>query len=219
MEIPTLTVEKRKAAGSRAAGRLRRAGKLPAVLYGHGQAPVSLSLSFRDVALHLEHGVHIVNLELEKEVQPCQFKDAQYDYLGTKLVHLDLVRVDLTERIKVTVQIEFRGTPKGVTDDGGVLRHEMTELEIECIVSDVPDTVRVDLSHLEMDQVYHVKDIELPEGVNLVGDPQAAVAVVRLPAAAPIVEEEPPAEGEPSAAEPEVISKGKAEEESEDKKS
>lgn len=217
MEIPTLKVESRTAAGSRAAARLRRTGRLPAVLYGHGRDPVSIALDYHDVEQQMQHGHHVIKLDMEGKVQPCQFKDAQYDYLGSTLVHIDLVRVDLTERVKVTVPLDFRGSPKGVVD-GGVFHHEVTDIEIECVVAEIPESIRVDISNLELDQVLYVKDIQLPEGMVAVGDPESVIAVIRLPATAPVVEEAP-VEGEATTSEPEVIAKGKAEEESGEEKS
>jgi len=218
MEIPTLKAEPRQAAGSRAAARLRRDGKLPAVVYGHKQSSESISLVYRDVESHMEHGLHVIKLDMDGQVQPCQFKQAQYDYLGSTLVHVDLVRVNLTERVKVTVPLEFRGTPKGAAE-GGQIRHEMTDIEIECVVSQIPELIRVDVSGLGVDETLHAKDIELPEGATTATDPEAAVAVVRLPAAAEAEAEAPAegAEGAATAAEPEVIAKGKPAEESEGK--
>jgi len=217
MDIPTLNIESRKAAGSRAAARLRRDGKLPAIVYGHGRTPAAVSLDYHDVEMHLEHGLRVVKLAMEGKVQPCQFKAAQYDHLGSTLIHVDLVRVDLSERINVTVQLEFRGVPKGA-EAGGVFRHEVTELEIECVVAEIPDSIRVDINELDLNDVIHAKDVLIPEGTTLAGDPEAVVGVVRLPA---VVAEPEPAEGEgegegeegAAAAEPEVIAKGKPEDE------
>lgn len=208
MEIPTLTVESRKSAGSRAAARLRNKGKLPAIVYGHGEEPAPVSLNTHDVEQHLKHGLHIVNLSLDGNVQPCQFKDAQYDHLGMHLVHVDLMRIDLTQRIRLSVPIDFRGTPKGISE-GGIFRHELTDLEIECLVAAIPENIRVDVSGLSLNHVLHVKEIALPDGVTHVLDGEKVVAMVRLPQAvveAPVV----PVEGAP--AEPEVIGKGKQEE-------
>jgi large subunit ribosomal protein L25 len=217
MEIPTLKAEPRQAAGSRAAARLRRDGKLPAVVYGHKQSSEPVSLNYHDVELHLEHGLHVIKLDMSGQVQPCQFKQAQYDYLGSTLVHVDLIRVDLSERVKVTVPLEFRGTPKGAVE-GGQIRNEMSDVEIECVVSEIPELIRVDVSDLGLDDVLHVKDITLPDGATLVSDPEAAVAVVRLPITVEAEEgvAAETAEGE-AAAEPEVIARGKPAEESEDK--
>ncbi len=215
MEIPTLKAQPRSAAGSRAAVRLRQDGKLPAILYGQALDPLAIALNCHDVQLHLEHGVHVVQLEMEGKLQPCQFKDAQYDHLGAALVHVDLMRVDLTQRLKFAVRLEFRGTPKGVAA-GGIFHHEMTELEIECLISEIPDSLRVDVGDMELNQVLYVKDLKLPERVSAVTDPESVVAVIRLPAAAPTVEAAAPVEGA-AAAEPEVIAKGKVEEEGEEK--
>lgn len=215
MEIPTLNVESRKPAGSRAAARLRRGGKLPAVVYGHGRTPASVSLDYHDVERSLEHGLHVIKLDLGGNVQPCQFKAAQYDHLGSTLVHVDLVRVDLTERVNVTVQLEFRGKPMGA-EAGGVFQHEIAELEIECVVAEIPESIRVDISGLDLDEVIHAKDIALPESVTVTGDPESVIGVVRLPA---VSAEPTPAEGAvegeegAAAAEPEVIAKGKPEDE------
>ena len=214
MDIPTLKGEPRKAAGTRAAKRLRLAGKLPAIVYGHKTDPLSLTLDYHDVELNLEHGAHVVNLDLNGEVQPCLFKDAQYDHLGIKLLHVDFTRVSLDERVKVHVQIELRGQPKGVAE-GGVLHHELAEVEVECPAMNIPEKIRVDVSDLAIDNVLHVKDLVLEEGLVATSDPETVVATVREP----LVKEEEGAEVEAAAGEaagvgePEVITKGKGDEE------
>lgn len=212
MEIPTLKGEKRKAAGSRAAARLRRAGKVPAIVYGHKTDPLAVTVDRHDTSLLLRRGAHLVNLELEGGVQPCLFKEAQYDHLGTELVHLDLARVDLTERVKVHVQLELRGAPKGVAE-GGVLTAVLKELEVECLVTDIPENIRVDVSGLVMDQVMYVKDLAVPSELKVLSDSEAVVAMVRKPqeeAPAPVAEVAAEA-AEGAAAEPEVIARGKVE--------
>ena len=105
MEIPTIKAEPRKAAGSRAATRLRRVGKLPGVVYGHKQDTVPILLDRHDLELHLEHGAHLLQVDMGGKAQPCLIKDAQYDHLGSTLVHIDLARVDLNERVKVRVPV------------------------------------------------------------------------------------------------------------------
>lgn len=215
MEIQTLKGERRVAAGTRAAARLRKAGKLPGILYGHKIDPVPVALNKHDVGHLLDHGAHLVNLDVDGEVQACLFKDAQYDYLGAELVHVDLTRVDLTERVKVHVEIEIRGTAKGI-GDGGVLTASLKELEIECLVTDIPETIRVDVSELGLDQVLHVKDLHLESGLTPMSDPEVVVAMVREPAVKADEEVDAAAatEAAPTSAEPEVIGKGGKEEES-----
>lgn len=210
MEIPTVKAASRKSAGSRAAARLRKAGKLPAVVYGHKENPISVTLDRHDVEQHLSHGAHLVNLEMEGGTQPCLIKDAQYDYLGVALVHLDLARVSLTERVRVKVPLELRGTPRGA-GEGGVLRQELMEIEIECTVSSIPEHVRFNVADMALNQVLHVKELTLDGGMKAMNDPETVVATCRIPLVK--VEAEPGAAVAPTAAEPEVIAKGKIEEE------
>lgn len=210
MDIPTLKAEPRKAAGSRAAARLRRAGKLPAVIYGHKQDPEPVTLDYHDVNLQIRQGAHLISLDMGGKSQPCLFKDAQYDHLGAIIMHIDLARVDLNERVKVHVPIEFRGTPKGVAD-GGVLRQEMGELEVECLVTSIPEHIRVNVTQLGMDEVLYVKDIQFGPGITPISDPESVVATVREPLVhvEPVVAE--PVEG--ASDEPEVIAKVREEKE------
>jgi large subunit ribosomal protein L25 len=211
MEIPTVKAESREVAGSRAAARLRRKGKLPAIVYGHKQDPFAVTLEMHDVEQHLSHGAHLVNLDVKGKVQPCLIKDAQYDHLGAELVHLDLARVDLNEKVKVHVKLDYRGTPKGAAE-GGQLRQEMMELEVECLVTNIPEHIRVNVADLALNQVLYVKDLTLDAGLQAVTDAETVVATCRLPQAQVEVPTEGavPVEG---AAEPEVIAKGKIEEE------
>jgi large subunit ribosomal protein L25 len=147
-----------------------------------------------------------VNLDIGGKVQPCLIKEAQYDAIGLHLTHLDLARVDLSDRVKVRVPIELRGTPKGVAL-GGVLRQELMDLEVECMVSKIPESVRVIVADLELDQVLHVRELQLEEGMTAMNDPETVVATVRVP----IVHAEAAAAAAPG--EPEDIAKGKVEEE------
>lgn len=211
MEIPTLKGEMRKAAGSRAAQRLRRSGKLPGIVYGHEKDPLPITLDEHEVDLLLHHGTHLINLEIGGQAQACLFKDTQYDHLGLKLVHVDLTRVDLTDRVQVRVEIEFRGTAKGV-GEGGVFTSVLKDLEVECLVTDIPEKIRVEVGDLALDQVLYVKDVKLGSGVTVLNDPESVVAMVRLPVAeaeAPVAE----VGAEAASAEPEVIAKGKVAEE------
>lgn len=211
MEIHDITMEPRKTAGSRAAARLRRKGKLPAILYGHGETPMPVALDRHEVEIQLSHGAHLINLNMEGKMQACLIKDVQFNHLGSEPIHVDLARVDLSELVKVFVPIELRGSAKG-THEGGVLMHEMADVEIECRVSDIPEKLRVDVSHLELDQVMYVKDLPLPEGMTAVTDPESVVALVRIPAAKAATLTEGVEGAAPTTAEPEVISRGKGEE-------
>lgn len=212
MEIQEIKVESRRAAGTRAARRLRRTGKLPAILYGHKLDPVSLTLDRHEVERQIGQGAHLLNLKLEGKEQACLIKDVQYDHLGSTPLHLDLTRVDLTERVKVQVPLEFRGTPQGVSESGGSFMQELGQIEVECLVSDIPEIIRVEVGELALDQVLHAKDLVLPEGVSSAADPEAVIAMVRMPAAK-LAEAAEPTETPAAEGEPEVIAKGKGDEE------
>jgi len=213
MEIPNVTIEARKGKGSRAAARLRRDGKIPGVLYGHGLDPFSLTMSTREVEDLIEDGIRVVNLTLDGKTQACQLKDAQWDHLGRDLLHIDLLRVDLNERVNVTVPLEYHGTAAGEAE-GGQVFHEMTEIEIDCVVSGIPEFIRVDVDALKLDESLHVSDLKMPGDSKAVADDDAVVATCKVPT---VSEEEEPTEGEEGeVTEPEVIGKGKAEEEDSD---
>ena len=211
MDIPTIKAEPRQAAGSRAAARLRRAGKVPAIVYGHKKDPQPITLDGHSMELHLSHGAHLLNLDVGGKMQPCLIKEAQYDYLGSALVHVDLARVDLNERVKVTVPIELRGTPKGIAE-GGVLRQELADIEVECLVTSIPEKIRIDVSDMALNEVMYVKDLKLASGIVATSDAENVVATVRIPITK-TAEETAAAAPVEGAAEPEVIAKGKVEEE------
>lgn len=213
MDIPNVTIEARKGKGTRAAARLRLEGKIPGILYGHGIDPFSLVMATREVEHLIETGTRVVNLTLDGKSQPCQLKDAQWCHLGRDLLHVDLLRVDLTERVNVTVALEYHGTAAG-ENEGGQVYHDMTEIEIECVVSAIPEFIRVDVDEMKLDDVLHVRDLKMPGDAKAVADEDAVVATCKVPT---VTEEEEPVEGEEGAAtEPEVIGKGKSDEEDED---
>ena len=91
-------------------------------------------------------------------------KEVQYDHLGIEVIHVDFARVSLDEKVEVTVPLELKGTPKGEAE-GGVLSQIMNELEVECLVTDIPDVIRVNVSEMKLDDVLHIKDLKLPAGV------------------------------------------------------
>lgn len=214
MEIMTLTAESRTALGTRAARALRKTGRVPAVLYGHGQPVETASLALHDIVLALSQGVRTLQVELGGKSQQYLIKDIQYDYLGHEPIHLDLTRVALDERVQVRVGIELRGVPKGVSE-GGVLDQHLADLEVECLVTEIPKTLHPMVTELGLSESLLVKDLELPPGVIALADAEERVAMVNpLMIAEPEVEEAP-AEVEKETAEPEVIGRARKEEESE----
>ena len=193
-----LKVEARPGLGSRANKRLRDQGKIPAVIYGHKEAVVPVTVTKKELATHLAHGAHVFDLSLDGRSETVLVKDAQYDHLGIELLHVDFARVSVDERVEVTVPLELKGTPKG-EDEGGILQQTVSDIEIECVVTDIPDRIVHNVSEMKVDDVLHIKDIKLPPGAKALQDEDLVVAMVKVVSE----EETTPAEGD--TAEPEVI--------------
>jgi len=214
-ETVVLQTHKREGRGTRKAGKLRQKGLVPAVLYGHKEATISLALDHKPLVEAIRHGVRVVEITTDKGTENAQLVEVQWDYLGKDVIHVDLKRVDRDERIHVPVPIELKGIAPGVTA-GGQLDQPLHSLHVECPALAVPDSIRVVINELQIEQAIHVRDLKLPEGVKALDDPDLVVVHVIQKQAAP----EPAAEGEEVAAagtaEPEVITRKKAEEEGEE---
>lgn len=211
-ETPTVTAELRDRLGTRYAQRLRKEGRLPAVIYGHGAAPVAVSVDEKEVLQHLHHGAHVMNMEVKDgEKQTCLVKDIQFGYLGDNVIHLDLARVDLDEEVTVHIHLHFVGEPKAAKVPGAVVSHPLSELEVICKVSEIPDEIKVDLSKLE--DVLTVGELSLPPGVRTEVDPETPLAQISF--IAEEVEAGEEAEISEEMAEPEVITEAREEGEEE----
>jgi large subunit ribosomal protein L25 len=163
-ETPTLAAERRERLGSRYSQRLRKAGRMPAVVYGHGSEPLSISVDAKETLTHLHHGIHVFNLAIDGAgEETCLVKDLQFGYLGDNVIHIDFTRVNLDEKVKLNVSLDFHGTPKAGAKPGHIVVHDLAELEIECAVRNIPDSIRVDLDGF--DEIVHVSDLPMPEGV------------------------------------------------------
>ncbi len=208
----TLAAEPRTAFGRRPTRRLREQGSVPVIIYGHGKDPVAASVPAHELGITLGHGARTLTLGLQGKKQQFLIKEVQYDHLGDTPIHLDLVRFDANERVTVTVGVELRGVPKGV-GDGGVLEQHLGEIDIECLVTDIPDTLRPLITDLGINETLFVKDLDLPTGVRAITDGDERVATVRELAEQP--ESEEATEGEAGDAQPEVIGRDKKTEEGE----
>jgi large subunit ribosomal protein L25 len=213
MEATMLRGIRRERVGTKYARRLRAQGQLPAIVYGHGLEPIPIALPAHNTEVELHHGARVLHVDLDGGSTQYLIKSVQYDHLGTTPVHLDLMRVNLDERVTVEVGIELRGTPHGVSE-GGVLEQELSEIEVECLVTQIPGTLRPSVTHLKIGESLLVKDLELPPGVEVVTDGEERVASVRMLAEEVVEEEEVPEE---EGVQPEVITRGKKEEEEEGK--
>lgn len=199
-----LKAEIRAQTGSKAVRKIRQEGKIPAIVYGHKQEPVAISLDEHDFVEGLHHGHRLMDIQVGRKKQKMIVKELQYDYLGKSIIHADLMRVDVTESIKVSVPIELKGTAAG-THEGGILEEHADHLEIECRATDIPETVVVSVKDLHVGGALHASEIELPSGVKLISSPETLLVTCHLVAAAKTteeVEEEMPAT-------PEVIGESK----------
>jgi len=200
-----LKATKRTECGSGKARALRREGLLPAVLYGHGQETIPLTLHEHEVEVALLHGERLLEIQIGRKRQNVLVKDVQYDTWGQQVLHIDLTRVSLDEQVTITVKITLVGTPAGV-DEGGSLQQAQPSAEIECRVDRIPDEIRIPVSSMQVDDAVYMKDLELPEGATLLSDPEALVCNVIT------IAEEIEAEEVEEAAEPEVIGEKESEE-------
>ncbi len=205
-----LHVQQRNSHGKRNNVRLRRGGRLPAVLYGHGEEPVSLSLAADEFEASLRHGAKVVDLDGAASGKAL-LQDVQWDTFFHQVLHVDLLRVRAGERVTVDVPIELRGEAPGARE-GGVIEQMIHSVEIEVALDVIPDKLHVNINNLQIDGQLTIKDIEdLPQGATIDMDEDAMIVHCLMPA----VEEEEAAAEEGVAAEPEVIGKGKEEEEEE----
>ena len=214
-ETVVLKASVREESGTRKSVVLREQGKLPAVVYGHKKEPVSIVLESREFLDSLHHGNRIFEVNLAGAKDTLLVKDLQYYYLGDTVIHADLMRVNLSERVKVEVMIKLNGTAAG-THMGGIVEEIMNRIEVECAVNEIPEFLPVDIKGLELDQTLRASEIALPDGFLLITDPNAGVVGCHESKAA-VAEEEEAVEGEEGAedaAEPEVITEKKEDEES-----
>lgn len=207
-ELKTLKVELRKQNGSKDAAGLRKAGKLPAVVYGHKKEPMSIALDASDFVDQLHHGNRLFTADLPDGRQSLLLKDLQYDYLGSQVIHVDLMRVDLSERVIVKVPLEIRGQAKGAAH-GGILDELFDHLEIECPVVEIPTSIPVVVRDLDIGDTISAGQIPLPPNCVLKTDPRALVIncheVAEVQTTEEVLAEQPAA--------PEVITERAAKEE------
>jgi large subunit ribosomal protein L25 len=201
-----LKADIREQTGSAHAAKVRKQRRIPAVVYGHKQKPVAVSLDAHNLVEGLHHGYRVLDVQIGKKKETMIIKDLQYDHLGRDIIHVDLMRVDVTETVKVMVPIELKGTAKG-THEGGIIEGHTDHLEVECKVTDIPETIVVGVKELDIGDTLHADDIELPSGVKLVSAPSTLLVTCSLVAAAKSTEE---LEEETPAA-PEVIGEVKEE--------
>jgi large subunit ribosomal protein L25 len=211
MATAQLSATARNGTGKGAARTLRRDGRLPAVIYGHSREPLSLSVPEREFERLLERIAAentVIELSIDGSMSRTLIREIQRHPVRRNVLHVDFQELVAGERVIVNIPIVLQGTPDGVRQAGGILNQILQELECRVDPLNMPSRIEVEVTHLVIGHSIHVNEITVPEGVEVLDDPEAAVCVV----AAPKAEEEvlPPAgEAPEAAAEPELIRKPK----------
>jgi large subunit ribosomal protein L25 len=225
MKTIELAAERRESRGKNAARRTRAGGKVPAVVYGAGRDTVPINVSLRDLSDAFrggagENAIFLLKLEGSAESRHAMIREMQRDPLSRKVMHLDFVRVLMDTKIRVSVPVEIVGVAKGVKTDGGILDFVSREIEIECLPGNIPQHLPVDVTELSIGDALRVSDVPVPEGVEIVDDPEKVVLHIAHPTHEEVAAAPEAVEAAAEPAEPEVLRKGKAvaEEEGEEKK-
>jgi large subunit ribosomal protein L25 len=216
-----IQTERRDVFGKNASYRIRRTGKIPAILYGEGLENVPLVLAKVDVIkiLKSESGLNtLFRVAVEGGERDVMIKDLQVGPTSDELLHADLIQIAMDKLIRVNVPVELVGEAVGVKTEGGFIDFMTRELAVECLPAMIPDHLTVDVSGLHLHQSLKAAEVPLPEGLRLLADPGAVIVLVQVPheEKAPVAAEEAVAEAAP--AEPEVIKKERAEKEPEGEK-
>jgi large subunit ribosomal protein L25 len=205
--------QKNKGTGTRVVRRLRRQGLVPAVIYGHKQAVVPITVSKDDVWRMIKTPGRLADLDVNGTAETVLIRDVQWDHLGKEVLHLDFARVSAEEMIETEVAVEARGIAAGIAG-GGIFEHLVHSLKITCRAGSIPDSLKMDVSHLQVDHGFHVRDLVLPPDVTVKADPELLLAHVVMRAVE--VEEKPEPEAEAAPAGPEVIKAERKEKEKEE---
>jgi len=195
----------RKETGRHAVNRLRMEDKVPAVIYREGKVGTNLTLPGNEWKKVLASGERVVTLKLATGAMQALIKDVQYSALGDETLHVDFNELREGQKVRVAVAIVLKGVPKGHVK-GGILQQPIHTLHVECLPTQIPDKIIVDAEPLDVDDVIHVKEIKLPEGVIATDHANVVIAAVHMPR---VEEVAAPAEGAPT--EPEVLTAKKEE--------
>jgi large subunit ribosomal protein L25 len=215
MASASLGAEVRSESGKGVARKLRAAGRVPAVVSGHGREAQSLSLVARDLDKLLSSiaaGSTVIELSVGSATTKTLIREVQRHPFKKQIMHVDFMELVAGEKVIVDVPLVFTGIPEGVRLSGALLEQILHSVEINVDPASIPNHIDVDVTNLAMGHSLHIRDLKLPEGVEVLSEADATICAVVAPRA---VVEETPAEGEPVVAEPELIRKTKEEEEAE----
>ena len=221
MATASLKAAVRNERGTGVARKLRQAGQVPAVIYGHGREPQSLAIDTREVERLLgsiSAASTVIELDLDGRTARTLIREIQRHPFRRNIIHIDFQELVAGEKVTVSVPLRFVGTADGVRNSGGILEETMHQVHIRVDPASIPAYVEIDVTPLTIGHSIHIRELALPEGTTVLDDPSATVCVCTAPKAA-AEETAAPVEGEAAApAEPELIRKPKAEEGAEESK-
>jgi large subunit ribosomal protein L25 len=207
-----IDVEPRRTTGTNSNRRLRREGKIPAIVYGDGKDSVPIHVDRKRLTEQLrksggDNAIFLLKLSDTGQERHAMIRDMQLDPITREIVHLDFMRVLMTEKVRVQVAVELVGTAYGVKTEGGVLDFSHREVQVECLPGDIPKSLAADVEGLHVGDHLSAGDLQLPAGVTLLDEPERVLVSVMHAKA-----EAAPADEVAAEAEPEVVKKGKTEE-------
>lgn len=201
-----LNAQLRTETGKGVARTLRREGRVPGVVYGHGDENRPLTIDALELqklvsSINVENTLIDLKIEGVRKATSALIREVQYHPARPEILHVDLYQVHAGEKISLDVPIRLHGTPAGVREDSGILQETLRELHVECLPKDIPEGVDIDVSELRIGDSVHVSDVSLPD-VKIMNDPELVICAVTPPTKVELPETGEAAEGE---AEPEVI--------------
>jgi len=199
MEEIALTVAARTGIGKGRSRRLRRSGKIPGVFYGPTAAAVPLEVDTKDFVTHVasREGAHLIRFQSSVEAlaqKVALLREVQTHPVSGDVLHVDFYEVDLTKRLQVRVPLHFTGRPKGVVG-GGIMQPVLRDIEVECLPTDIPQFIEVDVSDLDIHDAVHLADLQMPSNVSAIFESNDAVVTVLPPTVEEAKEAEPTEEG------------------------
>lgn len=207
MDRVSLEANIRQETGKTGARRVRKGGRIPAIVYGRGRTSLAVAVASRTLreTLHTHAGLNVlidlgIRADSSEDKQLVIIKDLQQDIFTHEIIHVDFQAISLEERLEAHVPVVLLGTPKGVVD-GGVLEQHLREVLVECLPTQIPEHVEVDVAELTVGHALHAGDLAIPAGVTLLTPPGEVVATVQAPRA----EEAPPAAAAPEAVPTEAV--------------
>lgn len=220
MDHLIVEVEKRDTRGKNTNRRLRASGQVPAVVYGGGRDPVALQIGQREFqnlmkATGSENAVFLLKMAGTDQSRHTMIRELQQDSITGKLIHIDFLRVQMDQNVKAMVPIEVHGVAEGVKNEGGLLDFVTREVEVQCLPDKIPTQLDIDVTELHIGQHLEAKQLELPEGVELLEAPERVLLSVAAPKGGAEDEEGDEEDDliEKTTDEPEVIKRAKGEDE------